>query len=297
MLRSAQRQRGFTLIELLVVIAIIAILIAILLPAVQQAREAARRTQCRNNSHQLALALHNYHDLHDRFPPGFVMESAFPCPMWIRVQSAWSLMILPHVDQAPLLGQLRKETKRFTVPWYGVPQAEQLARTGLPVFICPSDTMGSLNQERYVADWSGAPAETLCGTSNYVAIAGSQINVCPPNQNGIFYANTNTRFADIRDGSSATFMLGERDTEGVHVGSAWIGPREHFNNATATVRCDPAGGFDINGISAFAISSLHAGGAHFAFADGRVRFISESIDENVYRGLATIRGNEAVSEY
>src|SRR5690606_23201980 len=97
-----RRSRGFTLIELLVVIAIIAILIALLLPAVQQAREAARRTQCRNNLKQMAIAMHNYHDSHRAFPPG-CMHSAVP-----RSGSGHSFgpsfygMILPFIDQAPL---------------------------------------------------------------------------------------------------------------------------------------------------------------------------------------------------
>src|SRR3954454_25192238 len=101
-------RRGFTLIELLVVIAIIAILIALLLPAVQQAREAARRTQCKNNLKQIGLALHNYHDTCNSFPPGWINtwasnppRSNFPGNSW-----GWNAMILPMMDQGNVYNQI-----------------------------------------------------------------------------------------------------------------------------------------------------------------------------------------------
>ncbi len=114
-LLTRPRRRAFTLIELLVVIAIIAILIALLLPAVQQAREAARRTQCKNNLKQLALALHNYHDVFNTFPPGSVLPQAgnttpYPPashnnPMARTAGWTWSAFILPYIDQAPMYNQ------------------------------------------------------------------------------------------------------------------------------------------------------------------------------------------------
>jgi prepilin-type N-terminal cleavage/methylation domain-containing protein len=98
------RVRGFTLIELLVVIAIIAILIALLLPAVQQAREAARRTQCKNNLHQIGIALHNYHDAFRILPPGQVTSVH-----WLQTDSTmwgWAAMLLPYLDQSPMYNLL-----------------------------------------------------------------------------------------------------------------------------------------------------------------------------------------------
>jgi prepilin-type N-terminal cleavage/methylation domain-containing protein/prepilin-type processing-associated H-X9-DG protein len=133
-----RRWRGFTLIELLVVIAIIAILIALLLPAVQQAREAARRTQCKDHLKQIGLALHNYHDIYKQFPLGSVCVgdananicgTNFRHPNW---GTTWALSILPFMDQKPLWDQYRSE----------VPSGLQPAVTGTPlaVFKCPSDT-------------------------------------------------------------------------------------------------------------------------------------------------------------
>src|SRR6188768_3507660 len=112
--RPSRRKSGFTLIELLVVIAIIAILIALLLPAVQQAREAARRTQCKNHLKQMGLALHNYHDAHQVFPPG--ATSCIPCAAYQtdgRTGHALYADILPYMDQAPLYNRLN-----WVIPGY-----------------------------------------------------------------------------------------------------------------------------------------------------------------------------------
>ncbi|MCB1129315.1 MAG: DUF1559 domain-containing protein, partial [Verrucomicrobiae bacterium] len=120
-------RRGFTLIELLVVIAIIAILIALLLPAVQQAREAARRTECKNKLKQLGLALHNYHDTFRAFPAAFYRGTT-TSPGW-----GWGTMILPYIDQAPLYNQWV-----MTVS-YDNGQNQTARRTKLAAYKCPSD--------------------------------------------------------------------------------------------------------------------------------------------------------------
>ena len=123
-MRPILRHRGFTLIELLVVIAIIAVLIALLLPAVQQAREAARRTQCKNNLKQIGIALHSYHDTFGGFPPGYVVGAA-PA----NAGYAWSAMILPNMDQAVLYNALN---------FSSVPAGSVVL--SLPAWKCPSDT-------------------------------------------------------------------------------------------------------------------------------------------------------------
>ena len=129
-----RHKTGFTLIELLVVIAIIAILIALLLPAVQQAREAARRTQCRNNLKQIGLALHNYHDNFNVITPLAYGDGGINAqtsnPTW-----AWSTMILPYMDQAPLYNQLNPgpNTLRQVFEHGRAPSAAADDSVGLPV--------------------------------------------------------------------------------------------------------------------------------------------------------------------
>ena len=148
-----RRRRAFTLIELLVVIAIIAILIALLLPAVQQAREAARRTQCKNNLKQIGLALHNYHDTYDQLPNfKFAYSSnqasqnpyiAGGCPGWVRSRGfGWRVAILPYIDQGPLYNQIDQNDGGYSGCFGGIPSGSPtfIARnTVLPAFICPSD--------------------------------------------------------------------------------------------------------------------------------------------------------------
>ena len=141
-------RRGFTLIELLVVIAIIAILIALLLPAVQQAREAARRTQCKNNLKQIGLALHNYHDTHNQFPascvnPGSYLANAggfVPAGM-IRNHTGY-LFLLPMLEQSNLYNQINFSLPTGKADWNGVGGGGEqavLAKVKIPAFECPSD--------------------------------------------------------------------------------------------------------------------------------------------------------------
>ena len=146
LIRSRQKARGFTLIELLVVIAIIAILIALLLPAVQQAREAARRTQCKNNLKQLGLALHNYHDSMSMFPRSQLGATTGTAD-W-RGHSA-HVMILPYIEQAALYSQYEMDIHAW---WDGgktgvdgtahhnVQNANRAGMKRLTAFICPSNS-------------------------------------------------------------------------------------------------------------------------------------------------------------
>ena len=137
------RRRGFTLNELLVVIAIIAILVALLLPAVQSAREAARRSQCKNGLKQTGLALHSYHETHSSFPPGFIsrnVQASDPVtPTNIAPGFSWGTMILPNLDQEPLYSSLDFERDADD------PTNLSFGQTSLPVFRCPSDP----SQERF----------------------------------------------------------------------------------------------------------------------------------------------------
>ncbi|OYW15606.1 MAG: hypothetical protein B7Z55_14950 [Planctomycetales bacterium 12-60-4] len=197
---SRQYRNAFTLIELLVVIAIIAILIALLLPAVQQAREAARRTQCRNNLKQLGLALHNYHDSLNTFPPAVmvrptstndwtpvcsVMSNGVAVPNADYRSWGWGTFILPYIDQAPLFSQLQPDGCRMpneNTSYNGV----LLLQMKMAAYRCPSDTGRPINamHQNY-------------STSNYV-ISEELANVSNSTAGSV-------RIADVIDGTSNTF--------------------------------------------------------------------------------------------
>ena len=130
--KISRKTRGFTLIELLVVIAIIAILIALLLPAVQQAREAARRTQCKNNMRQIGLAFHNYHETHSRFPLPAVIGLTVSSGLEIRQGSSWCTMLLPYIEQANLYARYDSNLS----PYH--PANSAAVATAIPGFTCPS---------------------------------------------------------------------------------------------------------------------------------------------------------------
>jgi prepilin-type N-terminal cleavage/methylation domain-containing protein len=214
----SQRRRGFTLIELLVVIAIIAVLIALLLPAVQQAREAARRTQCRNNMKQIGLALHNYHDAHQIFPFG-KGPSYTGAPVYAR----WSqhAMILPYLDQANLYNSIDFTNPPSTpgmagavpsfMPLFTSPSAANAAAspTLIPMFLCPSDlavtsSIGWQGQCNYAGNQGG----WLCDRSDS---PGAPTDNSPSEvQTGVFYYLSKCRVADITDGMSQTAFFSEK---------------------------------------------------------------------------------------
>ena len=200
---SKRVKRGFTLIELLVVIAIIAILIALLLPAVQQAREAARRSQCKNNLKQIGLAIHNYHEVGGAFPAGVINADWTGTP---TNQLAWSTLILPHLDQGPLYKRFLTENPLALAP--NAPLAAEI----LTAYRCPSDTG---------PDQIAGNTIPLYGTTNYVgnygvgspsdalACASGTANL-PDFCQGMFGQNTKVRFRDVKDGTSNVFFVGER---------------------------------------------------------------------------------------
>jgi prepilin-type N-terminal cleavage/methylation domain-containing protein len=231
----SSKPRGFTLIELLVVIAIIAILIALLLPAVQQAREAARRTQCRNNLKQIGLAMHNYHDNFNMFPPGYVFgrsAAAFNMSSVERSNWSWGAMILPYIDQAPMYNTL--QPGQITLDAHLATTAGRLIlTTPIAGFVCPSDVGPAMNNfnETLNPDPTNAAAPwynrfvTSNGTdriaiakSNYVGSACASLSTTPPVDptqstgpiNGIFGQNSRTRIRDITDGTTNTILVGER---------------------------------------------------------------------------------------
>ena len=195
MSRSTNVRRGFTLIELLVVIAIIAVLVALLLPAVQQAREAARRTQCKNNLKQIGLALHNYHDVLLCFPPEAIHTFQPQGPSPSARNFTWITMILPYVDQAPLYQSIN-----FNAPLWGqMVGGKEVRAKMLPGFNCPSDV-----------GW-GDPSRTRgFAWTDYAGAAGWDFWDRPDDQHGgIFTAMTAVQLRDVSDGTSNTIMVGE----------------------------------------------------------------------------------------
>lgn len=297
-----QRRKAFTLIELLVVIAIIAILIALLLPAVQQAREAARRAQCKNNLKQIGLALHNYHDLHKYFPPGFI--GVDPATGWLDAEGVngwgWASMILPQLDQSTLFDKIN-----FKQPLVS-PVNSTVRKSRLPAFLCPSDDAPSTWD--VIEEATGnrfSPNISLAG-ANYAAVFGTDdLDNCagnpPPFQcasDGITYHNSITRIASITDGTSNTIMIGEHKTD---VSQGWYttwtgivpGGEEAYTRIMGSVDHTPNS--KVGHIDDF--SSKHVGGAHFVMGDGSVRFVSDNIDERVYQGLATRAKGEVPSDF
>lgn len=208
-------RRGFTLIELLVVIAIIAVLIALLLPAVQQAREAARRTQCRNNLKQIGLAIHNYLSSHNTMP--FGKGPSYPgAPVYAR----WSqhAMLLPYLDQAPLYSMLDFNRPPDTpgmggvvafMPAYTGSSASNTAgsRTIVPMFMCPSDSSPT-DAWQAQNNYAGNQGGWLCDRSDQ---PGAPTDNSPNEvQTGVFYFLSRIKPADVLDGMSNTAFFSEK---------------------------------------------------------------------------------------
>ena len=312
MARSRRQQVAFTLIELLVVIAIIAVLIALLLPAVQQAREAARRTQCKSSLKQIGLALHNYHETSRTLPPGMLgAPGTADGSLW-----GWGTMILPHIDQSPLylqLSQAPNGASHFTgLPASGFGAAMTsfnppcvLLQTRLPVMRCASDTGSDLVTIPATGlNGSRADNTTQFGRANYAGVVGSTYD---PSSgllmtNGAFGESLCTSFRDFTDGLSTTFLIGERRSPtvvaGMYTGGDTIwgganddeGPYIDWQGFAVTLGvCDlwdklnlksstpPTVGTINNNQPYTAFSSAHVGGAHFLMGDGSVRFISDNI--------------------
>jgi prepilin-type N-terminal cleavage/methylation domain-containing protein/prepilin-type processing-associated H-X9-DG protein len=323
------RSRGFTLVELLVVIAIIGTLVALLLPAVQGAREAARKMSCSNNLHNLALAAQQYEISLGSFPAGYIGERSSNPGDGVNVAEVnwegwgWGAMLLPYLEQKNLhtpLGvvgySLKSQLENFTTNNNNI---QALIETPLKILICPSDTgaqgKGQVDTTRTfttagLGTAAGGIGTATPGVSNYLGVAGHRLPQDRTPNTGIFYGNSYVRSADIIDGMSNTAMFGERDTLICHSGT-WVGVMNPGGSGARgapmvvgysqpklnTAALNPA-----NPTAAAAtiwaqgcgdgFSSLHPGGAQFAFADGSVRFVTNGISWN-YINTSTGAGGGA----
>jgi prepilin-type N-terminal cleavage/methylation domain-containing protein len=321
----AHRNRGFTLIELLVVIAIIAILIALLLPAVQQAREAARRSTCRNNLKQIGLAMHNYHDVHKSLPVG-----AYGC-----CYGTWKVAMLPYIEQDALFN-LYEHNRKFAVPAddsrYGHNINKPVTTQRIAIYTCPSDLPnaplgggggagpafpGNITSHNYAVNYGNT---TEASHAVHPSDPTAQFRGAPFKRwasltgNQPAHARWTTRSFDrFIDGTSNTLLAAEviqgqrSDLRGFgwwHGGTyftSFTGPNspepDRLGNCDAGAPNPPCiaatAEFPMNA----AARSRHAGGVHALLGDGSVRFVSENINLFTWRALSTTEGSEVIGEF
>jgi prepilin-type N-terminal cleavage/methylation domain-containing protein len=330
-MRRRPGRAAFTLIELLVVLAIIGLLVALLLPAVQAAREAARRTRCKNNLRQFGLALHNYEGTVGSFPPGSIVSDDGS-----TVYANGLVMLFPYFEQGNL-GALYDPK----LPWYF--HSPDVARTTIPLFNCPSNSKTNPFDIPGFASF-GVPVGVTFGSTDYVFCKGAGDAWClpdlPPSVRGAFYTNRGTRIADILDGTSNTIAMGEGaggnywplcrgaacttpysgahgrvpasnpwitgglgvsflEDAGVLVSGIWGCTVERPNKFPVTDSyIDLAGMQDCRSTyeggphSTANFRSDHAGGVFFLLADGSVHFVPNGIDLTTYRRLSAVADGE-----
>lgn len=314
-----RRTSGFTLIELLVTMAIIGVLIALLLPAIQMARESARASKCKANLNQIGVALHNYHEQREMFPPGWVSngKGKNPTNCW-----GWSALILPKLDQRAIYDKINFDNGFDGGLLNGANSASGVNGvevTVISIYKCPSD----IGDDLVISGTGGAnPTMTYGARSNYAGVNGGlgDDNTTLSDNGGTFGENSGRRLADFRDGSSFAVIVGERaffPVAGTSIGPSvlWAGTRsgvpgtQTANGAafavgecTTKINTKPAGPIDPLGNTGpdrtwFGFSSRHSGGAHFLIGDGAVKLISESIDMDIYMKLATIADNTRITEF
>ncbi|MBA4189227.1 MAG: prepilin-type cleavage/methylation domain-containing protein [Planctomycetaceae bacterium] len=333
MLERRRQSRGFTLIELLVVIAIIAILIGLLLPAVQKVRESAARMKCQNNMKQLGIAVHAYHDVNSKLPPGYLravkQESVSPATFW-------TYFILPYIEQNNIyVGAPLVQAPDWTTGGYLIAAQAQIS-----ILRCASttDLMTYSSQgipARFAISYAacqtgsiGNPAASGSGEwaahmDDCTAWAGSGFDTYPTTQlyryDGAMGYNTKITLTGVSDGTSNTVAIGERyrvmestvdgytSSAGPGTHGTWAMGTNNLNNATQIVTASIGVPFNYNqslgsttnstefSKTALAFSSRHTGGVNLVFLDGSVRFLTNATPDSVRFGIGTIAGGETVN--
>ena len=303
-------RRAFTLIELLVVIAIISILISLLLPAIQQAREAARRVQCKNNLAQLSLALQNYAMAHQVLPPGSVNPTGPVRSEEKGYHYSWLVQLLPYIEEG---NAFRKFD--FSESVYASKHVPIISHA-IPILTCPSSTTGG---------W----------TTNYVGCHDARETPIDVDNNGVLFLNSSVSFRDVTDGRSHTIFLGETGSPGAlgwasGTNATLRNAADGINGSVTAINAQlgdaPSwaqegrdyGDFEIEETDEEAdeerdeagltkrdrellqvggFSSFHPHGAHFAFGDGSVKFLIDQLDQTTFERLAQRNDGELVDGF
>jgi prepilin-type N-terminal cleavage/methylation domain-containing protein/prepilin-type processing-associated H-X9-DG protein len=319
--QSRRRLSAFTLIELLVVIAIIATLMGLLLPAVQKVREAAARMSCQNNLHQLAIAVHTYHDANRKLPPGAEMDINAPATPAVA-GTTWLVYILPNIEQGNLFTYYNTRAVGG-----GYTTQIQFGANRVPSYFCPAGSKalsalatttepGNLSTHYYGIMGPGSGtlnpyAKDAQGNPTLYAVANPGTNgayALPPNGNGMLIATQpswsnqgEVTLADVTDGTSNTLMIGEKSLNepanqtGGYL--SWIRGNNGGSGATKNVPNAPLNSAACfyngsNNLNDLAMGSNHAGGTNFALGDGSVRFISNNVDPMILVMASSINGKE-----
>jgi prepilin-type processing-associated H-X9-DG protein/prepilin-type N-terminal cleavage/methylation domain-containing protein len=299
---TRNQRSGVTLVELLVVLGIIGVLLGLTLPAVQQAREAAGRLACQNNLKQIGLALHTFHDAHDRFPPLPVASGTNSDPNYLL---GWMALILPEMEQNALYQESVLACRLDPDPLDDPPHVG--LSTVVKSYVCPDDG-------RLLAPLTD-PLQVRAAFTSYIGTAGAIPNGVLVGVPGILGSEPGCRLTDVTDGTSQTLMVGERPPPASLLAGWWYpatwlyGKTEGYRGPNNIIWFGPGTSFALedgcivstafgpgrldNPCDRFHLWSLHPGGANFLFADGSVRFLPYSV-ESLMMALATRAGGEVI---
>lgn len=285
------RRSAISLLETIVVISIVSLLISLSLGGIAQVRSAAIRTQCLNNLRQLALAMHDYHDIKGALPSGTesnLLMNSQPYSTWLR-------KILPHLEQVAMSAEidrafiLDRDFRNLDIHTH--------RRTGMPAFVCPLDPRGLVSTNPRLLP-------NGIGLTSYLGMEGTNQRT----KDGVLFYGSRVRFADVHDGLSNTAMIGERPPSATQRYGWWYAGWGMNREGTldGTLGCETtntdiafcpssmpfAAGSLKNECDSFHFWSLHPGGAHFVLCDGSIRFLSYDIGSNVLRALATSQSGD-----